>query len=119
MKTTVKERLISFLKSETVSQRAFEIKVGLSNGYVNNIRVSIQPDKVQKIALSYPQLNTGWLLTGEGEMLKSGDKEPAQPYACRECKKKDEEIKKWMNKYAELSDDYRSLIKELKDKKVS
>lgn len=67
---TVKERLIMFIKSLGIGQGAFEKAVGLSNGYVNNIRKSIQPDKIQKIALCYPTLNTGWLLTGEGEMLK-------------------------------------------------
>jgi hypothetical protein len=67
---TVKERLISFIKTLNIGQAAFEKSVGLSNGYVNNIRKSIQPDKLQKIALSYPQLNAGWLMTGDGEMLK-------------------------------------------------
>ena len=55
-----------------MGQGAFEKKVGLSNGYVNNIRVSIQPDKLQMIVLQFPQLNAGWLMTGEGNMLKSG-----------------------------------------------
>ncbi len=68
---TVKERIIRFVKSLGIGQGAFEKEVGLSNGYVNNIRKSIQPDKLQKISLRYPELNTGWLMTGEGEMLKS------------------------------------------------
>lgn len=67
---SVKERLTTFIKTLNIGQGAFEKTVGLSNGYVNNIRVSIQPDKLQKIALMYPNLNTGWLITGEGEMLK-------------------------------------------------
>ena len=71
MKTTVKERLAEFLKYKGTSQRKFEISVGLSNGYVNNIRQSIQPEKIKNIAQVYPDLNTGWLLTGEGEMLKT------------------------------------------------
>jgi transcriptional regulator with XRE-family HTH domain len=71
METTVKQRLIKFLHSENLSQRRFEIIIGLSNGYVNNINKSIQPDKIQSIALNFPNLNTGWLLTGEGSMLKS------------------------------------------------
>lgn len=74
---TVKERLICFIKSNHLGQGAFEKLVGLSNGYVNNIRVSIQPDKLQKIALKFPELNTGWLLTGEGEMLR--EKPSCQP----------------------------------------
>lgn len=63
METTVKERLKIFIGSLKVGQGAFEKSVGLSNGYINNIKNSIQPDKVQKIALCYPQLNTGWLMT--------------------------------------------------------
>ncbi len=70
MQNTVKERLKFFMQSKHIGQAAFEKAVGLSNGYVNNIRQSIQPDKIQKIALVYPELNTGWLLTGEGNMLK-------------------------------------------------
>lgn len=67
---TVKERLIIFIKSQNLSQRAFEIAIEVSNGYVNNIRQSIQPDKLQRIALCYPTLNISWLLYGEGEMIK-------------------------------------------------
>ena len=68
---TVKERLKSFIDYKKISVRSFERQCNLSYGYVNNIRVSIQPDKITSIALHFPELNTGWLLTGEGEMLKS------------------------------------------------
>lgn len=70
---SVKERLIKFLKSQGVSQRTFEQAIGVSNGYVNNIRVSIQPDKLQRIIQHFPNLNTEWLLSGEGSMLRGGD----------------------------------------------
>lgn len=75
MQMSVKERLIEFLKSQGMSQRTFEQAIGVSNGYVNNIRVSIQPDKVQRIAQYFPSLNTGWLLTGEGVMIKDREEE--------------------------------------------
>ena len=67
---TIKDRLKAFAKYKGLGQGKFESKCGLSNGYINNIRQSIQPDKLQKIALQFPDLNTGWLMTGEGEMLK-------------------------------------------------
>lgn len=67
---TIKERLISFIKSLGIGQGKFESQCGLANGYVNNIRRSITPEKLQQIALCFPMLNTGWLMTGEGEMLK-------------------------------------------------
>ena len=68
---TVKERLITYLKFKGISQGFFEKSVGLSNGYVNNIRKSISPDKLQNMSQFDPSLNTGWLITGEGEMIKS------------------------------------------------
>ena len=70
MESSVKDRLIEFLKYKGIGQNRFAQTIGVSAGYVNNIRKSIQPDKINSIAKFYPELNTGWLLTGEGEMLK-------------------------------------------------
>ncbi len=67
---SVKQRLIEFAKSQEKSVRAFEIKCGLTVGYINAIRVSISPEKIQSIVLHYPQLNTAWLMTGEGNMVR-------------------------------------------------
>ena len=69
---SVKYRLVLYIKYLGIGQLKFEMKCGLSNGYVNNIRKSITPEKLQQIALCCDDLNTGWLMTGEGEMLKSG-----------------------------------------------
>ena len=66
---STKERLILFIKSLGIGQGKFEKECGLSNGWVNNIKAMIKNDKLQKISLRYPDLNTVWLLTGEGEML--------------------------------------------------
>lgn len=74
--TTVKERLVAFIKSLGIGQSKFEKSVGLSNGYVNNIRRSIQPDKLKMITEKYPDLSAGWLMTGEGTMLRQNDVEP-------------------------------------------
>lgn len=66
-----KERLIKFLNYISISQRKFEESVGLSNGFVNNIGDSIRVRSLEKISSVYPELNTAWLLTGTGTMLKS------------------------------------------------
>lgn len=70
METTVKERLISFIKYSGMNKHSFEKACGFSTGFIANMRVSLQPTKVMSIANIFPDLNTGWLLTGEGEMLK-------------------------------------------------
>ena len=70
METTVKQRLIDYLAYKKIGQKKFAEAVGVSAGYVNAIRKSIQPKTLHKIAMRFPDLNTGWLITGEGEMLK-------------------------------------------------
>lgn len=68
---SVKQRLIVFAKSKERSIRSFEMKSGIGLGYINAIRVSISPEKIKSIVSNYPDLNTGWLMTGDGEMLKN------------------------------------------------
>lgn len=70
METTVKERLIQFIKYKGLRVNAFEKMCGFSGGYVANMRVSMQPDKILNIAQKFPELDTAWLLTGEGNMIK-------------------------------------------------
>ena len=67
---SIKERLITFAKLQEKSIRAFESKVGFSNGYINNISKSLGAEKLQKIICAYPSLNENWLMTGNGPMLK-------------------------------------------------
>ena len=81
MQSTVKERLIKFIKYKQLSQKKFEQIVGLSNGYVNNISKSLGASKLAEISQHYPDLNQQWLLTGEGEMLKTSEAVPFTPHA--------------------------------------
>lgn len=74
MEESVKQRLVHFIKIMHLTQKEFEDRCGMSNGYVANIRKSIGNDKLLNIVQQFPQLNREWLLYGEGEMLK-----PHQP----------------------------------------
>lgn len=74
---TSKERLLQYLEHIGVAQSAFEKRVGISNGYVNNLKGSIGSTIIGKISKAYPDLSTMWLLTGEGSMLK-GAAQPSQ-----------------------------------------
>jgi len=68
--SSVKNRLLEFLKYKNLSQGEFEKICNLSNGYVNNIRKSIKSEKFdENIAPNFPELNKYWLLFDEGEML--------------------------------------------------
>lgn len=67
---SVKDRLIIYIEYLRISIRAFEMKAGLSNGYVNNISKSISLDKLQKIKQKFPDLNLSWITLGDGDMCE-------------------------------------------------
>ena len=72
MYDTVKNRLRAFLRYKGMTQREFANKVGVSDGYVNAIRMSIKPDKLARVSATFPELDSMWLMTGEGTMLTDG-----------------------------------------------
>lgn len=67
----VRERMKKYLSFLNISEGNFENICGLSKGYVSSIGDSIRVNILNKITDKYPNLNTTWLLTGEGLMLKS------------------------------------------------
>jgi len=76
MENSVKERLVSFLNYRKLSQSKFEKLIGAGNGYVNNISKGIGGEKLQRILSYFPELNSGWLMTGVGSMLNNAENTP-------------------------------------------
>lgn len=74
MESSVKERLIKFLDAGNISKSEFGRRIGVSPAFITSMRKSMQPDKVKRIALEFPELDMTWLLTGEGQMLKEPKK---------------------------------------------
>jgi len=74
---SVKERLKKFIKEKGINASEFGRIIGVSPSFISSMRVSIQPDKIESIALKFPELNIQWLLTGEGDMLKADNKNEA------------------------------------------
>lgn len=68
--STVKERLLIYIKSIKMPISEFEKRIGVSNGYINSISKSIQPDKLENISKNFPDLSIKWLLLGVGNMSR-------------------------------------------------
>jgi len=71
MERTIRQRVSDFCKSQRISQREFERRIGAANGFVNSISKGIGAEKMSTIRKVFPALNPTWLLYGEGEMLQS------------------------------------------------
>ncbi|WP_297627935.1 S24 family peptidase [uncultured Rikenella sp.] len=68
------ERIYQFAEYNGIKISEFSKLIGVSNGYLakqkaNNANVGSHI--LEKIVSKYPVINAGWLLTGQGEMLKS------------------------------------------------
>lgn len=74
--------LVRYLISKGLafSQKDLGKKLGYGNessfSQVINGKVPMPKDFIPKINILYPQINTKWLLTGEGEMLLPSDHSP-------------------------------------------
>lgn len=111
---SVKQRIIDFIKHVGISQRAFEKAIGLSNGYINNISVSIGHDKLLRISQHFPELNTEWLMTGEGQMLKKDyQAEESAPLMLEETRETYQTINRLVAMNEKLFEENRALKEEL------
>lgn len=70
MEDGVKERLKSYLKKNKIKAIDFCDSIKVSRGFISGMRESIQPDKLKSIAINYPTLDIGWLMTGIESTLK-------------------------------------------------
>lgn len=66
---SVQERLELYIKSKGLGNYQFEMKVGLSQGYVRGVRNCLHPEKIRRIANVFPDLNIEWMIIGRGEMI--------------------------------------------------
>lgn len=96
---------MQFVDYLRVSKREFYNNTGISRGTLDN-STGITEDTIAKLFATYGEINSHWLLTGDGEMLKaypSGStgpattvKEPRAPYivasACPLCPEKEKVI---------------------------
>lgn len=142
MEMSVKERLKLFLREESIKDTDFCRTIGVSTGFISGMRVSIQPDKLKSIAINFPRLDIGWLLTGEGSMLKNESSSTSASFPEEtqnkkknsdtslengdllykmyiDIQKKDAEIKELHTKLLSMSEEIGNLKTLLKDKQHS
>ena len=80
------DRLFQYFDYKGIKPTRFEKEYGLSNGYLTQQlkrNADIGESILIKIINNCQDINPGWLLTGEGEMLKQIQQEqaPGQPHS--------------------------------------
>ncbi|WP_430410157.1 hypothetical protein [Kordia sp.] len=76
------DRIVKFIKYKNLSMRAFDISIGVGNGYTSKqakTKASVGSDVLEKIIDQYPDLSPLWLLTGEGDMAIDPKKMTDEP----------------------------------------
>ncbi len=70
------ERIIKIAENKGVSLNQFSKKIGVSNAYFSKQKknnANVGSHIIEKIVRIYPDINIEWLITGEGDMIKSGE----------------------------------------------
>ena len=70
----LRQRDLENCKRKNIEESRFEKECNLANGYFNQVKKRPSLDKIESISRAFPDLNTDWLLTGEGEMLRQSDR---------------------------------------------
>lgn len=110
---TIKDRLFLYIEYKGISARRFSTECGFSANYATNISKGIPEDKVNTISVHFPDLNTSWLMTGEGSMLRAETAANSFQEAEREeIRKLKERIKELEEQNEELRED-KKYLKEL------
>ncbi len=73
MEDNIKQRLMQLIKHLGMTTKSFEIRCGMSNGYIRSMRRGLGVEKLDKVLSEFPELNRDWLLFGDGEMFVSPD----------------------------------------------
>ena len=78
--STIKERILTFLECNGIKKADFYQATGVADSNFKGKNLYSQPggDVLVKILTSYPNISAEWLLTGEGDMLKSKHTEEPQ-----------------------------------------
>lgn len=68
----IKQRILQFVDTLSISKREFYAKIGVSRGTLES-KTGITEDVMAKFIAEYDQVSLIWLITGEGEMLKTSE----------------------------------------------
>lgn len=72
------QRIMQFIEYKGISKYKFYQETGLSNGFLDKGE-NMGSDKCEKIIYVYPEINSEWLLTGRGPMLKENVYKESEP----------------------------------------
>lgn len=73
----IKGRILYFIEKQNITKKFFCEKSGISYSNIRSkaMESEFNLSSIDKILSSFPEINERWLLTGEGEMLKSSAEE--------------------------------------------
>ncbi len=78
----MKDRIQKIIEDKNLSPSAFADEVGLNRAVVSHIlhgRNKPGLENLQKMLVTYPDINPGWLISGNGSMYLNGSGDPKTP----------------------------------------
>lgn len=75
-----KHRILQFINERGMVKSSFFKKTGLKRGFLDSDKLSqtVSDKNLEAILRAFPELNIEWLITGDGDMLKTSN--PSIPH---------------------------------------
>ena len=108
----IQQRLCELAEALGKSNREFSRSIGKSDNYIASLRNDITLGVVNKISITYPQVNILWLITGEGDKLLT---KPTTPDLYESILKENSQLKQENRELIEEIGKLKERIKNLKD----
>lgn len=90
----IKQRILYFIDEIGITKREFYRRTDISRGTLENLSSSVSEIVLEKFIATFDNVNIIWLITGEGEMVKSHEVVVNEGSGCKLCDKKDRLIEK-------------------------
>lgn len=74
----IRERVLHVAELKGIKISELERRLSLSRSYFRNTK-SVSADAIARLLVAFPDISADWLLTGQGEMLRS--EQPSEPSA--------------------------------------
>lgn len=114
----LKNRILQYIENKNISKYEFYQKTGISNGILSQ-KNGLSEDNILKFLSYFTDINSEWLLTGKGEMLKTDNENNDEISVVAlidsvRMQKKIDSLELKIKRLEALNESYREEIKELK-----
>lgn len=109
------KRIIQIAEYKNLSMNKLSIMIGVSNAYFSKQLkndANVGSHIIEKIVSLFPDINTHWLITGEGDMIQGEKREESKEAAKKDCRHIEDIIEEQKQQISSLIEQNKLLLEQ-------